>query len=131
MSGNGSSTNVMVDGSPPAFSTTLLTVVVLMFFSVLTATRLPARSFADRIGLSPLTMTAPKSPPSAPVDATPAATAFSGRPCELASSSDVVLLNPNWYWPLMTLGTIAAPPCAVSSVTSRPSAEKKPCLMPR
>jgi hypothetical protein len=32
----------------------------------------------------------------------------------VASSSEIVLLKPNWYCPLTTAGTIAAPPWAVS-----------------
>ncbi|GAB3565546.1 hypothetical protein GCM10027445_11190 [Amycolatopsis endophytica] len=102
-----------------------------MFFNVLTATFLPARSAAVLIGLSGLTTTAPKSLPCMPVEELPELTTFTGRPWDWASSSDVVLLKPNWNCPLITPGTIAAPPCAVSSVRSRCCSLKNPLLTPR
>ena len=43
----------------------------------------------------------------------------------------MVLLKPNWYWPLSTAGTIAAPPCAVVSVRSMLRLLKKPFSLPR
>ena len=46
-----SSTNFTLSGSPPALRTDSRTAVSLMFFSVLMATFLPSRSFADLIGL--------------------------------------------------------------------------------
>ena len=54
-SGNGSSVNLTAAGSPPSFLTDARTLVSTMFFSVLAATVLPARSLGDLIGLSALT----------------------------------------------------------------------------
>lgn len=97
-----------------------------MFFSVLTATFFPSSSFADLIGLPFFTVMAPKSLPATPVEATPLTTAFTGTFWLWAIISEVMLLNPNWNWPLTTPGTIAAPPCAVVMDSFRPRLLKKP-----
>jgi hypothetical protein len=58
-------------------------------------------------------------------------TTLSGSPRDWAISSEVTLLNPNWNCPLTTPGTIAAPPCPVSMVSSIPRLEKNPFSFPR
>ncbi len=77
-------------------------------------TRMPAKSFA-----------------ASAVAWLPDATTLTGRPLSVARSSEVVLLKPNWYWPLTTPGMIAAPPWASSVFSSRPSSAKKPLSIPR
>jgi len=83
------------------------------------------------IGLSARTKSPAKSLPSSPVELTPLATALIGSVWDCASSSEIVLLKPNWYSPLTTAGTIAAPPSACFSVRSMSRSEKKPLSRPR
>jgi hypothetical protein len=110
-----------------------LTVVVPMLSSVLTATRVPARSAAVEMQLSGRATTALKSAPGSPVDAVPPATTSSGRPCSAATSTDVVLPKPNWKSPLTTPGTMAAPPwplCRVSSIPRSAKGARPPGVLP-
>jgi hypothetical protein len=131
MSANGIAWNLMLVALPPACRTDCRTVVSPMFFRVLTATRLPARSLADRIGLPSRTTTAEKSRPDLPVEATPLATARRGAPSTWAAISEVTLLKPNAYLPLSTFLTIGPPPCSGTMVRSMPRLLKKPCFLPR
>lgn len=108
-----SSTNFTLSGSPPSLRTDSRTADSLMFFSVLMATFLPSRSFADLIELPFFTAIAEKSLPATPVEAMPLETALTGTPDDWAISREVTLEKPNWNCPLATPGTIAAPPDAV------------------
>ena len=96
-----------------------------------TATERPARSFADFTGLSFFTRTPVTSAPTLPLEAAPLTTDFTGTPLVCASIREVVLLKPNWNWPLTTPGMIAAPPCAVTIFSSIPRAAKNPFFCPR
>ncbi|MEZ5190454.1 MAG: hypothetical protein R2717_06080 [Schumannella sp.] len=77
-SGKATSTNSMVEESPPASSTILRTTTVLMLPSVLLDTVFPARSAVTWMGESPFTMTAPKSRSESLVLATAGPTIFTG-----------------------------------------------------
>nr|BFF27671.1 hypothetical protein GCM10025732_56360 [Glycomyces mayteni] len=131
MSGKATSVNPMPDGSPSSRRTDSRIVVSPMLLSVLTATVAAARSAGVWIGLSAGTMTAPKSSPATPVEATPFATISTGRPADCASSSEVMFENPKSNSCAATPGTIAAPPCASVSSTSMSRDAKNPCSIPR
>jgi large subunit ribosomal protein L25 len=65
------------------------------------------------------------------VELAPAATDCSGSPFSRAVSSETTLLKPNCWLPVMTAGTMAAPPCAGTGFTSSFREEKKPFSTPR
>lgn len=115
-----SSTNFTLSGSPPALRTDSRTADSLMFFSVLMATFLPSRSFADLTELPFFTAIPAKSLPCKPVEAMPLETALIGTPDAWAISREVTLEKPNGNCPLATPGTIAAPPEAVDMSSLRP-----------
>ena len=68
-----------------------------MLFSVFTATFLPARSFGLLMALPDGTRMPAKSFAGSAVAWLPDATTLTGRPLSVARSSEVTLLNPNWY----------------------------------
>ena len=94
MSGKGTSTYLTLEGSPPAFSSAVLTTICDTLLSVLTATVLPSRSVIDSMS-EPFGTTTPSHACSVDSPAsTPWEMIWIGRSFDAAMISDVVLENP-------------------------------------
>jgi hypothetical protein len=131
MSGKGSSTKATSAGSPPAARTDWRTVVSPMLLRLLMATVAPASPAASVMSLSLRTNTPPKSAPCSPTLVTPLPRVVRGRPCSRATMSEAMLLKPRSNSPLITPGTMAAPPDPASSCRSMPRSLKNPWSTPR
>ncbi len=110
MSGKSTSVSSIFEVSTPWFSSDSFAVTSATFFSVLTASVLPSRSFASRMSLSLATMIAEKSSSGLLRTKVPGATIFTGMFLLCASRTETRLDPPMSTLPDTTDGTTVAPP---------------------
>jgi hypothetical protein len=131
ISGNGTSSSLTLLGSTPRLSSAALIATSPTPLSALTAIVLPARSAGVLIGLPFLLRISVHSLAAVSAPLSALATAFTGRPCERADISGTHPRNANCVEPETMPVTSSLPLWPIDGSTARPSALKKPFLIPR